>query len=596
MTGIKRWIENLSWRKRLILYGYLFLIPILLVICYILININYKKSVEEKQQSDLNTVEALANNIQIVQDTIGSLSTYICINSDIQTLLTSKNADKLNTDPRLWYTHAPMQIVDDIISLNDDINSIAIYPENDIKPYLRGMDGSVYYQDMDIVRAGGAYQKTQSAGMYWSFVPKSDKDTYQYNKKDKLVMYREIYDLTQKKNLGYIVIGAEVSDLKEACSKIIDRADQSVVVLDPTGGILCQSGEAPKWMLEHLTDVHFLKTSYLQRQSKYIYEGYSIVCSQKSENSSIVCKIEPITNNRGDTFEIIYMPLILMIGVLIGYFPLMIVVAGAVTRPLKKLSQTMEKIAEGDLSQRVELDTSDEIGEVGTCFNRMVDDIQKLIDENYVITLRERESELAALQAQINPHLLYNTLDSLYWQAEESGNDEIAENIYALSQLFRMILNKGESEVKVSQEIELVSRYLQIQKMRFPDKLEYDISLDENIADVMMPKLVLQPFVENAIVHGFENDEKPCAIKISAEQYGRQVRFYITDTGKGMTKEQIAEVWKDEPARYTKQRVGGYALKNIRERLRLRYHDDFVLDIMSAEGEGTSVVLMIPVA
>ena len=143
----------------------------------------------------------------------------------------------------------------------------------------------------------------------------------------------------------------------------------------------------------------------------------------------------------------------------------------------------------------------------------MVEDIRTLIDENYVITLREKESELAALQAQINPHFLYNTLNSLYWKAMEEGNGEIAESILALSQLFRLVLNQRKKEVTAGQEIELISRYLQIQKVRFSKRLHYEIVMEESVKKAIIPKLIIQPFEENAIVHGFENVTTPCYLK-----------------------------------------------------------------------------------
>lgn len=174
-----------------------------------------------------------------------------------------------------------------------------------------------------------------------------------------------------------------------------------------------------------------------------------------------------------------------------------------VSKPLHSLREAMEKFMQGDFSQKVEVMTQDEVGEASACFNRMVDDIRELIDKNYILAIKERESELDTLQAQINPHFLYNTLDSLYWKATESGNDEIAEDILSLSQLFRLVLNRGNGIVTVRTEADLLERYLQIQKMRFGKRLTYEISLEPEILEEKIPKLILQPFVENVIVHAY---------------------------------------------------------------------------------------------
>ena len=189
---------------------------------------------------------------------------------------------------------------------------------------------------------------------------------------------------------------------------------------------------------------------------------------------------------------------------------------------------------------------------------------------------------------------LYNTLDSLYWQAMEYDNEEIAESILALSQLFRLVLNQGRREVTVAQEMELVSRYLQIQKMRFSKRLQYEIHVDESIQHVKIPKLIIQPFVENAIVHGFENVSTVCTLTVTGVHKENEIIFEIRDTGIGMSQNQIDEIWEEEPEAYRKQRIGRYAIKNIRERLQRKYQGNFTLTIQSDVGKGTTVSLNIP--
>lgn len=235
------------------------------------------------------------------------------------------------------------------------------------------------------------------------------------------------------------------------------------------------------------------------------------------------------------------------------------------------------------------------MGEASACFNRMVDDIRELIDRNYVMALKERESELDILQAQINPHFLYNTLDSLYWKAMESENDEIAEDILSLSQLFRLVLNRGNGIVTVRTEADLLERYLHIQKMRFGKRLEYEISLDKTLWDEEIPKLILQPFVENAIVHGFEKIDGNYTLSIKGTKGEKGIIFQIKDTGVGMSDEQMEAIWdKADNRKYASQRIGRYAIKNVKERLELIYHENFELRIESKIGQGTTVIISVP--
>lgn len=596
MRKIKQWVNQLSVKMKLIFYGYLIITPVLILICAVLLFYNYNKDLESRLENDRSSVNALAESIFVLQSDIKDFSTYFCINDEVHALLTAKNAEELNKNAKLWLEEAPMQIVQDMVALKGHIKTIGIYPENGVRPYLRCMDASAYVPDLETVKKTEVYRDTLDSdnGILWRSVSKYDKETYNTNRSDKVVLYRGIFDLTQKKTLGYIVIGVSQEVFQELGEGILHSDREGVLILDKFGGELSRSGSIPKQVAEYLKSDDFIKEDYRERKHNFTFGEYQVVCSQKEKNSSIVVKVVPRYSRQMQLTDIAYMPITLMIGVLLGLLPLLLIISNIVTRPLKRVSEAIVKFSTGDFDQRVEVETRDEVGEVAECFNKMVEDIKSLIDENYVITLQEKESELAALQAQINPHFLYNTLDSLYWQATEADNDEIAESILALSQLFRLVLSQGKKEVTVAQEIELVSRYLQIQKMRFSRRLHYEINVADEVKAVYIPKLILQPFVENAIVHGFENVSTPCYLTVTGRLDKGKIRFEIMDTGIGMRQDQIDDIWEEEPVQYARQRIGRYAIKNIKERLELRYHGDFELEIQSDVGKGTRVILCIP--
>jgi two-component system sensor histidine kinase YesM len=211
------------------------------------------------------------------------------------------------------------------------------------------------------------------------------------------------------------------------------------------------------------------------------------------------------------------------------------------------------------------------------------------------MVLREKESELDALQAQINPHFLYNALDSLYWQATDAGQEELAENILAMSELFRQVLSSGQSEITVRQEIGLVQNYLHIQKMRFSQKLDYSISVSEKMMGHTISKLIIQPFVENAIVHGLERLDSWGGVQVRGDMRDGMLHFVVEDNGAGLSRETVEEIlFASEDGRYANQRVGHYAIRNVKERMALRYGDAARLDIQSAPGKGTRVSIIIP--
>ena len=598
MINLRQKINSLSVKKKLVLYGYLTITPVLVVVCIVLLFSNYNKVLNQRLENDLSSVNALADSINVLQGDIKDFSTYICINNDVRKLLSvnrQSEKEQKNQNAKLWLEEAPMQIVQDMMAIKGHCDTIAIYPENGIRPYLRCMDGSSYISQMDIIRDTDIYKETIESdnGMVWKSVSKGSGDTYITNRSDKIVLYREIFDMARKKTLGYIVIGASQEQFKDLCENVV-KDGEGVIVLDKNGGELSRVGKIDEDVETYLKSDIFMKKSYKDRENHFSYGNFDVVCNQISENASIVCKIVPRYRLQMQVFDVAYMPIMLLLGMLVGLMPLLLIISNIVTKPLSKVSEAIRKFSTGDFEQRVEVTTNDEVGEVAKCFNRMVGDIKKLIDENYVITLKEKESELTALQSQINPHFLYNTLDSLYWQATEVGNDEIAESILALSQLFKLVLSRGSKEVTVGHEIELISRYLQIQKMRFTKRLNYSVEVDESIIKAKIPKLIIQPFVENAIVHGFENVSVPCNLKVTGKREGSNIRFEIKDTGIGMRQDQIDAIWEEESAQYSKQRIGRYAIKNIRERLELKYDGKFTLDIQSAVGKGTTVISIIP--
>ncbi|MBU5480336.1 sensor histidine kinase [Blautia sp. MSJ-19] len=596
MKKIRQWVDHLSVKKKLIFYGYLTITPVLIVICLVLLVNNYHKVQDEKLKNDTASVDTLAESLGILQTDIKDFSTYICINNDIHALLTTEDVEEKNKNAKLWLEEAPMAIVQDMMALKGHIKTIAIYPENGIRPYLRCMDGSAYIDDLEVVHSTDIYGETLASknGMVWKSVPKGSGDTYLTNRSDKIVLYREIFDLTQKKTLGYIAIGVSQEYFQNLCQNITKNEKESVLILDKNGGELVKTGTLPEKLEDYLTGEDFIQQNYKEREKHFTYGDHEVICTQTDKNSSIVCKVVPAYGLQMQVLDIAYMPLILLIGMLIGLMPLLMIISNLVTKPLRRLCEAINEFSTGDFEQQVEVMTHDEVGEVAECFNQMVYAIKELIDENYVITLAEKESELAALQAQINPHFLYNTLDSLYWQAMNADNEEIAESILALSQLFRLVLSQGKREVTVGQETELVSRYLQIQKMRFSKRLEYQIDVEDSVKKAKIPKLILQPFVENAIVHGFENVSTPCELTVSGIREGDNIRFEIRDTGIGMRQDQIDEIWEEEPDQYRKQRIGRYAIKNIRERLQRKYQDRFTLEIQSEVGKGTTVILIVP--
>ena len=247
----------------------------------------------------------------------------------------------------------------------------------------------------------------------------------------------------------------------------------------------------------------------------------------------------------------------------------------------------IQEVKNGNLELDVRDDCPDEIGELTNSFQEMLDRLNRLIQEDYQNKIHLREAELKALQAQINPHFLYNCLSLINSRALLAGQPEISRMSQLLSVFYRTTLNKGKSETTLESELKNVSSYLDIQKLLHEDLFEVTWQVEPDLPEVKIPNLLLQPLVENALVHGIlPNKPKKGRLFLSVSRVMNQIRFTILDNGVGIPREKLPTLLQTDS--------GGYGLKNVDERLRLTYGEEYGLNIQSIEGESTMVTFCIP--
>jgi len=258
-------------------------------------------------------------------------------------------------------------------------------------------------------------------------------------------------------------------------------------------------------------------------------------------------------------------------------------------KPLGKLRTEMAKLRIGNFNIHLNTESKDEIGEINQGFIRMTQQLKETINDVYISKIKQREAELTALQAQINPHFLYNTLDSIHWLAMKHRNYDVSEQIEALSEIFKHVLNKGQPIVTISKELDFLENYMFIQKAKYGQRIRLMISADPAIMDYKTPKLILQPLVENAILHGLEEKLEGGTIDVRIDMIDRNVRFVVSDDGIGTDQNRINRMMSggDEI-----QDV--FALKNIDDRIKLNYGREYGLKFRSQEGAGTVVEVLIP--
>ena len=268
------------------------------------------------------------------------------------------------------------------------------------------------------------------------------------------------------------------------------------------------------------------------------------------------------------------------------------IISKSITLPIQKLRNSMERVQEGDFKAAdIVIPAENEIGSLTTSFNVMTHKIEDLMAQNVHEQELKRKSELKALQSQINPHFLYNTLDSIIWMAEGKKNEDVVVMTASLARLLRQSISNEDETVSIIQEIQYVKSYLTIQKMRYKDKLEYEIDVDPSIYSVHIVKLVLQPIIENAIYHGLKYKDSKGMIWVKGHQDGRNAVIEIKDDGVGMDEETLAHIFEKHKVNYHSNGVGVY---NIQKRLSLYYGQEYGLRYESEKGKGTTVTVVSP--
>lgn len=268
------------------------------------------------------------------------------------------------------------------------------------------------------------------------------------------------------------------------------------------------------------------------------------------------------------------------------------------TRPLVQLRKKMNLVRHGKLRQTVQVASHDELGHLSQEFNLMTEEINRLVNEVYLLSIKEKEAQLSALQSQINPHFIYNTLESINMMAIQANDYPVSDTVHALGRLLRYTVDKYDRLVPLSEELDFIQAYMMIQNVRFGSRLRLILEVDGEVDQVMVPKLLLQPLVENAIEHGFNNMAEEGRIWVSVVRFEEELLLTVRDNGKGLNEEEIARLrhaLQSPMPQEMREQPKGLALRNIQERLALIYGAQYAIDIDGTPGHGASFTITIPI-
>ena len=317
---------------------------------------------------------------------------------------------------------------------------------------------------------------------------------------------------------------------------------------------------------------------------------YSISRSEKTGWTVVDCtNVKELLSKSRQAQSVYVLTAIILVIVALLFSRFM---ARSITLPIQKLRDSMNKVQEGDFSvSDVVVDSKNEIGSLTKSFDVMTHRIHELMEQNVHEQEEKRKSELKALQSQINPHFLYNTLDSIIWMAEGKKNEEVVLMTASLARLLRQSISNEDEVVPIANEVEYARGYLTIQKMRYKDKLEFQIEVDSSILYIPLIKLVLQPIIENAIYHGLKYKESKGLLIVKGFMKDGNAVLQVIDDGVGMDEETLAHIYDKHKVNYHSNGVGVY---NVQKRLKLYYGEDYGITYTSELGKGTTATITIP--
>ena len=265
------------------------------------------------------------------------------------------------------------------------------------------------------------------------------------------------------------------------------------------------------------------------------------------------------------------------------------------TRPITDLVTVTDRVSRGDLDARSDNASTDEVGELARSMNQMIDKINELLSQITKEQIRIREAELELLQLQINPHFLYNTLDTIIWLAEGGDEKRVVGMVKSLSAFFRTSLSRGRDIITIKEELLHAKSYLEIQQFRYQDILDYEIDVPDEFGGYSIPKITIQPLIENALYHGIKNKRGGGRITVKGRREGDDIVISVTDDGIGMTEERLEEVIaglnRKQPAD-----SAIYGLYNVNERIRLKFGEKYGITLDSVYGQGSTCNILLPMA
>lgn len=479
--------------------------------------------------------------------------------------------------------------------------------------YICSYNGMVYTSDKNYLSLRTEYDFTRT--QWFAFMKRSGTNTLILSTYDRAAVIQEgaekklfsivkkIYDENNRKEVGCIIVDLSCNTLGNLLQDMNNNKGQKVVIVDDNKTIVYHPDSrdiGTQFRSDYISDALMRKSGYLESEKENKFVAFS---TSEITKWSVIYELEAtalLSDIRNLRIVIIATTLLCIIVSLYLAFT----VKRSMTEPITQLQKKMKQVGKGDFDIDVDTGTQDEIGQLASSFDKMVKKTKQLIDNVYQSEIYQKEAELNALQAQINPHFLYNTLQTIDMMAEAEGADSISDACQALSKMYRYSINRGQEYVSLKEEISHIKNYMIIQKLRFGKKIDIFYEVETGCCELLIVKLLIQPLVENAVVHGIEKSIGKCQVVVRAYQKDEKLVIQVEDDGDGIPGERLEQL-NNRLENYSRNDIvhkvsyegthSSIGLENTNARIKLYFGEEYGIRISSKEGVGTLVELNLPV-
>lgn len=436
-----------------------------------------------------------------------------------------------------------------------------------------------------------AYENPEALQLCSKPVGRNITNIFQYSADDVVSISKAVTNRYTGKCAGVILIDMRLDTIKHAIKNFRPSSVGFVYIMNETGEIVY----SPVNPIVYRIKSEWFQSEHQKILKKVIRGKQELLfanCSSYTKWKTIAAL--PLDETQKVIVGITYTSYAISLLVIIFAVFLAILASRSIANPITKLRLLMKSAENGNFDVHFQSKYNDEIGQLGQSYNKMIDRVSELINLVQEQEKNKRKAEIAILQAQINPHFLYNTMDTIQWMAQEHGAADVVDLVENLTSMLRIGLSRGNEFISVQMEAKHVESYLMIQKVRYEDKLNFSIQIDSDIMQLKVIKLILQPLVENAIYHGIKEKRGKGFIFITGKEEGGKIHFQVSDNGIGMKKEKLEQIRQMLSGEKQNLEIG-YGVFNVNDKIRLNFGDEYGLSYHSIYGEGTTVDVWHPI-